>query len=151
MNTKNAFTLIELAVVAIIIGILVLVGIPNMLKGVNRGYAQDAMRNLMAIYAAQQNFYQNNSNVYFTCASADACNAGLGLNIVKNGGTDYSCDPAVGKCTARNPGATGTMFTMEVDLNSSVAVNTSPMYCVVSGQNPCCTGGAAGWTYCPRV
>jgi prepilin-type N-terminal cleavage/methylation domain-containing protein len=141
MMKKNGFTLIELAVTAIIIGILVLIGIPNLLTSTQRGYSLDAMRNLMAIYAAEQNYFQDHS-VYYQdnisypeCDSAAiaAINTNLNLNIVSNGGTKYCCKDGVCKAQQNNS------FDMYVDLVKSITINNVPQYADDgSTKNPYC-------------
>lgn len=161
---KNSFTLIELAIVAIIVGLLALVAVPSMLKGVQRGYAKDAMRNLMVIYAAEQNYYQNNNgNYYFLgnfgapptydeCDGRDGINTGLGTNIISSDSTHYCCkQPPTGPsqppfCFAINQNSNFTMF---FDQNGQLTGNNSPLYC---GTNyPCCliTGGQQAGSLCP--
>ena len=160
---KNAFTLIEIIVVAVIVGILGMMTIPNMLKSVSRSYAQDAMHNLIALYAAQQNFAQNHGgSTYLSCGTtlSDCINkndpdTGLSLSIVSNGGIEYSCDKDALTCAAVSAESN---FTMKVSLKSSDSVNvtSSAVYCDSSGNpnsvhNPCCTtaGGGAPDSNCP--
>ncbi len=159
MNKKSGFTLIELGIVAIIVGILVLVGIPNMIKGVNRGYAQDGLRNLMAIYAAEQNYAQNNDGKHFPAVGTAHCdlncmNGGLSLNIVQSGSNLYDCSNAaeVVTCTLSN---TPAAFKLVSVSNLSISVNSNPVYCFNdlpnSTYNPCCplTAGHVPGDACP--
>lgn len=95
-NTKS-FTLVELIIVAIIVGLLGFVAIPSMLKTVQRSYAKDAMNNLIAIYAAQKDYKQTHNSYLMPCDLAcinrSLDTGGLGLNIVASGGnTNYLCD-----------------------------------------------------------
>ncbi len=155
--SNKAFTLIEILVTAVILGLVAFMVIPNFTTAINRSYAQDAMHNLMAIYAAQQYYYQNNNSVY--CTSSSSCTSGtipnsisvinsnLNLNIASTGGTTYDCSAACSGlfCCA----ATNANFTMQVVLVT--AINTGsvsvPQYC--NGTlNPCCQGGTPG-NNCP--
>ena len=149
---KQAFTLVEIIVVAIIVGLLGLMAIPNLTRMMNRSYAQDAMHNLIAIYAAQQNYAQNNGggNTYLACADYNAINTGLGLSIASSGGLDYSCETVSNTCSATAaPGSQAGNFTMQVTLVNPITVTTTPAYCS-GNSNPCCTaGGGAAGTSCP--
>lgn len=53
-NKRKGFTLVELAVVVVIIGVLASFGIPRMLKSVERSKAAEAFGYLTAIRAAQE-------------------------------------------------------------------------------------------------
>lgn len=139
----KAFTLIELIVVIVIVSILAVLFIPNIMKSIHQSYAKDAMHNLMTIYAAQQNYYQNNST-YLTCASTDlsACvnsSSGLDLSIISSGGITYTCDATVNPsvCTATGGAQAGT-FTMNITLNTSPTSTGYPVYCSGTTYNPCC-------------
>ncbi len=135
---KKAFTLIELTVVAVIVGMLALVAIPSMIKGVNRGYSRDAWNNLKAIYAAQQNYSQDHNGSYLNCGNTACINSGLGLNIISNNAIDYTCTaaPLANYCEAIKASS----FTMRVYLESQLkSQNNVPNWCDPSGSdNPCC-------------
>lgn len=149
MNRK-AFTLIELTVVAIIVGLLALVAIPSMIKGVKRGYAKDAMYNLMALYAAQKEYAQNHGGAYIYCGNTgsmtdfSAClNSGLGTNIIPRNSMIYICEDLGGDvlCQARK-GAQEMI--MRINTQYSITSGLSPVYCngvggtASASQNPCC-------------
>lgn len=147
MNNKNAFTLVEVITTAVIVGFLGMMAIPSMIKTVNRSYAKDAVHNLMTIYAAQQNYHQNNGDVYKTCAGTDLSTcinnaSGLGLAIVSSGGITYSCDatltPPVCTATAAAGSQAGT-FTLQATLDSPITTMNEPVYCSSTTYNPCCT------------
>src|SRR5690349_1063645 len=53
---KRAFTLMEIIVVGLILGILTAVAIPSFAAMTNRGYQKDAATKLMALYAGQQTY-----------------------------------------------------------------------------------------------
>ena len=148
MNNK-AFTLVELTVVAIIVGLLALVAIPNMIQGVNRGYAKDAMRNIMAIYAAQQEYAQSHGGTYIYCGNTgsttdfSAClNSGLGTNIIPSDSMIYTCEDSGGYavCQARK----NLEIVLRLDTRYPITTGLSPVYCNGTGgtasatQNPCC-------------
>ncbi len=127
MSNKKAFTIIELSVVVIIMGILVTFGFPSLFKAINRTKARDAMNNLRSIHTLNTDYFARNG-VNFTGATIAAINAGLGLNIMPNGAT-YAC--AANVCTA-----TTTAFTITLNLGASNPLNLANPSCA-SGQNAC--------------
>jgi prepilin-type N-terminal cleavage/methylation domain-containing protein len=60
---RKAFSLVELSVVVIIIGVLAAFGIPRMLKGVERSKAAEAFKYLASVRAAQER-YQSRQGTY---------------------------------------------------------------------------------------
>ena len=156
---KEAFTLVELGIVAIIVGVLVLVGIPNMLKSINRNYALDAMRNLITIYTAEHNYAQNNGNYLIPCDLDCINNAstGLGLNIISSNGVIYSCRitgvGGISLCEA----SSGLLYQLIAILDNPINSTAVPVYCNMNGAfpfdtyNPCCwhNGSKTPGTNCP--
>jgi prepilin-type N-terminal cleavage/methylation domain-containing protein len=55
-SKRRAFSLVELSVVVIIIGVLAAFGIPRMLKSVERSKAAEAFKYLASVRAAQERF-----------------------------------------------------------------------------------------------
>jgi type IV pilus assembly protein PilA len=55
-GSRQAFSLVELAVVVIIIGVLAAFGVPRMLKSVERSKAAEAFGYLAAVRAAQERY-----------------------------------------------------------------------------------------------
>jgi len=87
MSDKNGFTLMELLIVMIIIGILASVLIPGYLTTMNQGAANAAEHNLITIYNAQQSYYFAN-NAYCTSSTGAVANCGSNLgNLNTNLGT----------------------------------------------------------------
>jgi prepilin-type N-terminal cleavage/methylation domain-containing protein len=63
---NKGFSLLELIVVVVIIGILALATIPNMRDPIEKGRAKNAEFNLLAIYSAQKR-YMLGERRYFLC------------------------------------------------------------------------------------
>jgi type IV pilus assembly protein PilA len=64
-RTRKGFTLVELAVVIVIIGVLAAFGVPQFLKSVERSKAAEAFNYLAAVRAAQERFLAKNG-IYYT-------------------------------------------------------------------------------------
>jgi type IV pilus assembly protein PilA len=56
VRTRKGFTLVELAVVIVIIGVLAAFGVPRFLKSVERSKAAEAFQFLAAVRAAQERY-----------------------------------------------------------------------------------------------
>jgi prepilin-type N-terminal cleavage/methylation domain-containing protein len=81
-NMKRAFTLLELLVVVIIVGIFVAMAIPNMSSTVEKGRGKNAEFSLMAIYNAQKRYrLRNPSGVFYESNVINEINENLSLNI----------------------------------------------------------------------
>ena len=62
MNKNSGFTIIELVVVLVIIGILSALALPQYIKTVERSRQSEALTNLGAIRGAQMRYYLENAN-----------------------------------------------------------------------------------------
>jgi prepilin-type N-terminal cleavage/methylation domain-containing protein len=133
MLSRKAFTLIEITIVVIILGILASFGLPGFTKTINKAKARDAMNNMRIIHAMNSVYFARNG-VNITAANLSAINdptTGLGLNIVGNGST-YSCNGVT--CTATGAGS---MFTVTLTLGAANPLSDVPTY------NPSCAPASA--------
>ncbi len=106
MSDKKGFTLMELLIVLVIIGVLVAIALPNYFTMMQQGAAQAAQNNLITIYNAQKNYYLGpvGSGTYCiaSCNSLANINTALSLNI-SNSNFTYTCTNTGGfTCTAKN-------------------------------------------------
>lgn len=141
---KRAFTLIELAVVAICVGVLLLIGVPSMLTSIKRNYALDAMRNIINIYTAQHKYAQEHDGSYLFPVDQDA----LGLRIVQID-ISYQCTILSGRniCYAEYNNGVYPNFRVKIDLDMPIVSSPTPVYCEsglpgVNTKNPCCANEA---------
>jgi type IV pilus assembly protein PilE len=151
MLGRKGMTLMEIIVVLIIIGIAAAVVIPNFSTPMAKSRAQNAVNNLLAIYSAQQNFYNNNNNNYCfspgafpNCGSLAAINTALSLNIPDDGSYTYQCDNAFGNvntcyATPTDPAYSANPIT--------IWFNTPVKYPLSSNVNP--YSGACPGSNCP--
>jgi prepilin-type N-terminal cleavage/methylation domain-containing protein len=68
VGSRKGFTLVELAVVIVIIGVLAAFGVPQFLKSVERSKAAEAFNYLSAVRAAQERFLAKNG-FYYSCTA----------------------------------------------------------------------------------
>lgn len=143
MPDKKGFTLMEIIVVMVIIGILAAISVPIYTTIVVQGSAKAAQNNLITIYNAQKNYYFSNG-AYCTsangvCNSLNSINTTLALNLIDNNFT-YTCNNAAGFiCTATNNSDSRLVLTLS---NNPIVLpgGTPPL-------NPSCATDIS--TYCP--
>ena len=122
------FTMIELVVVIVIIGIIAAFGSPSFSKAIARAKARDAINTLSVIHTVQA-LYKESVGGYLFANDLAGINTGLSLNLVASGGTSYACNDAAAPttCTA-GPG-----FTATATLGNPLS----------SGSNPSCSPAAS--------
>ena len=152
--SRRAFTLVELMLVIVIMGIIAGFTVPNYGRAVGRAYMRDGRNNLIIIKEANQ-INRAQQGVYWPATAVvqnlAAINTNLRLNILANGST-YTCVGVAGgatfTCTALR--ATGVTYTATVDerpilLPTSNAATSCTLGCgtaLATRCNPCCDGGA---------
>ncbi|MFP4473758.1 MAG: prepilin-type N-terminal cleavage/methylation domain-containing protein [Candidatus Omnitrophota bacterium] len=95
------FTLTEILLVVVILGVVAGWGLPNFTKMFRRADEKDAVAQLKAVHAAQELYAARNNQQYAAAADTAAVNSDLNLSIMgqdfryscttSNGGLDYSC------------------------------------------------------------
>lgn len=104
MTAQKAFTLVEIIIVLIIIGILTAVALPSFMISIEQTRAQTAQNNLLAIAAGQGKYYEDYGHYYYSSQANDitGINSSLNLSMSQNDQFTYSCGGAnpVYNCTA---------------------------------------------------
>jgi type IV pilus assembly protein PilA len=119
---RKAFTLVEIIIVVVIIGIIAAFSIPLFGKTISRSKVRDAILNLNVIHASNVIYRMRNGGSNITgAAGVAAINSALSLNILANGAT-YACTTGT-TCTASNVGVTG--CTVTATLNTALST-TNP-------------------------
>ena len=70
-RTRKGFTLVELAVVIVIIGVLAAFGVPRFLQSVEKSKASEAFNYLTAIQSAEERYLAQNGTYASTISSLD--------------------------------------------------------------------------------
>ncbi len=91
MKNKAAFTLIELMITVIIIGIVSAFGIPNYSKMIARAEEKDAIYNLNLIREAVKLHMVREETAPPALADVDAINTALTINVMEQGDITYNC------------------------------------------------------------
>ena len=128
----TGFTLIELIVVVVLIGIIAGFAIPNYDKAIRKAHERDMSTQMMALHAANM-IYRANAGKYWDTATVpetalSVINSTLGINIISNDGTTYSYTSNVGGTTFTATARWGA-YTIQIDQNP------------ISGTNPSCATG----------
>ncbi len=130
MLRREGFTLMEIIVVLIIIGIAVGFFFPYFTKPDEVARAANAQNNLLAIYSAEQNYNNNNggNGSYCTasCNTISNINTALSLNIQDDGAYGYACSlgppPTCTATRSNGPAA----FSITVRLNTPIQLTVNP-------------------------
>ena len=139
MADKKGFTLLELIVVIMIVGICLGFIIPSFMNSLEQTKAQAAQNNLYAIAAAEQKYYED-YGVYCTITTGNVANCGdiakdlngnLHLSIFSNDPFTYSCavSGSYYSCTATDTADTLTLTATAVGASVSCVNAANPSYC----------------------
>ena len=120
---KNAFTLTELLVTIIILGIVAAFGIPNYTKSINRAKEKDAQFNLeiireaVRLYMVREVSASNPTGVPPNLANVAAINSTLNVNVMEQEGNTYAC-VAAGTYTCRATNSAGWQLSFALNSNN---------------------------------
>ncbi|MBF0619154.1 MAG: type II secretion system protein [Candidatus Omnitrophica bacterium] len=109
---RNAFTMVEILIVVIILGLVAAFGIPSYTKAISRQKARQAIANLRAVSAANNYYYNRYGTSKIVSGSTLAVSdidAAFKLNLGYDTSTTYTCSDIMRGskeeyCTAKNPG-----------------------------------------------
>ena len=92
---KRGFTLIEILIVIVIIGILATIALPNFTRFVERAKADQAITYLRVIRTGERVYFANHST-YIVCANADDVKTNLGAEVTEENHTfDVAGNPTI--------------------------------------------------------
>jgi type IV pilus assembly protein PilE len=146
MNNKTGFTLMEITVALIILGIAAAIALPSYTAYLQQGEAQNAQNNLTAIYGGQNTYYLNNTNTYYASSGTNdlnGINTALILTLAQDPYFKYTCAASI--VSQNISRATG--FTCTATNSSTGAVLTLTDAPLLANTNPSCA--AASPSYCP--
>ena len=123
MQSLKAFTMMELIMVVVIVGMIALFAIPNYNNAVSKSYQRTAKNNLLIMYSAQS-ILRTGGTAYPACADVAACNTALTLSVIPNG-VNYSCTKTTDTFDCRASRTDGS-FTLKV-------TNANAVVCCQSG------------------
>lgn len=85
LKGKQGFSLIEVIIAVVILGILTAIAVPSFYAYIQQGAAQNAQNNLETIYNLQKNYYLNNGKYCInSCDNLADINANLSLSLSDN-------------------------------------------------------------------
>ncbi len=134
---KRAFSLMELMIVIVIVGVLATFAIPNYAKSVEKSYERDVYTQLMAIQAANKIYLAQNGR-YVTPAEGIG---GLNINVIPNSASAYTYVSSSGSGSSAvfrvKAQITNGGYSCRIDVTQDSITKTSspPNPCVCSGSN----------------
>lgn len=139
MNKENAFTLVEVLIAVVLLGILAAVALPQYSKSIRKGHERDAIIQLTAIHASNE-IYKASGRTYYSSSGStepiETINDEFDLSIIPNGMiySYVSADGSSYEATAEWAEAGANDYTIMV-----VGQN-------LGATNPCCSDGT-----CPTL
>jgi len=143
MKNKNAYTLMEIVVVIVLIGLVAAFGLPKYTKAIRRGHERDMINQLVALHAMNYVYQARNGHFYQgTNENLSQVNSALGMKLNLTGKVlNYSSPLAYTSqfeaiATYYEGDDPPPPFGAEV---FSVVVKAGSIF--ISGGNPCCFFG----------
>jgi len=140
MLNRHGFTLMEMIVVLVIVAVCAVVAFPNFTTPTEQARSATARNNLLAMYSAEKNYFNNNGG-FLACADITSCNTALALNIQDDGSYTYACNTSDASGFACTSARTSGMI--------SIVVKNTPVQ-IKTNINPKCSASlAASYSWCP--
>ncbi len=143
---KAGFTLLEIIIVVVLLGIIAGFALPNYQKSIRKAHERDAIVQLSSLHAT--NLMYNAQDGGFLPGTLDitGINTGLGINIIANGMT-YAYVAGASKPTTFSATAvwdeSGTTNDFTARINEKPI---DPTNATAANRNPCCFAGT-----CPSL
>lgn len=140
MNLGKGFTIVELIIVVVLVGVISVFAIPSYQKSSMKSQEKAVVNNVTIMYAAQK-MIKATSGTYAACNTTSVCNTQLGLSIASDG-FNYSCtgDATTFSCAGKRNNAP--QFAVRVDNASNVA-------CCVNCDGACPNVAVCAVVTCP--
>jgi len=117
LESKQGFTLLEMLVVVIIVGVLAGIGLPNYMRMKEHTYGQEAKANLKLISAAEK-IYKLENSAYYYSGSTVSLNDNLKLALpTSNSIWSYNVVNASGNFTATATRVSGSWSGCQFTIN----------------------------------
>ncbi|MCK5082180.1 MAG: type II secretion system protein [Candidatus Omnitrophica bacterium] len=121
-----AFTLTEVLIAVVLLGVVAAFGVPNYTKGVNRSKEKDAVANLEMIReTVRLHISREGGTPPLALANVAAINSTLQLNIIEQEGNTYAClVQNIYTCQATNTAGWQVQFRLDTndgDVSCSIA------------------------------
>jgi len=134
----KSFTLMEITIVVVLIGILIGFAIPNYGKAISKADERHGITNLIATRSAVKFYLANTGDATIQAwGNAAAINTALGINILDSK-MAYVCAAANNTCSTTHPDG----WTLQFHLTG--AHNTDGSIHCVAANCPSCPQGGAG-------
>jgi type II secretory pathway pseudopilin PulG len=126
MSVSKAFSLVEIIVILVILGIVTAIAIPNLVNSIEQTKAQQAKNNLLAISAAQEKYFEDYG--YYCTGPSCGSNpiANLSLSAVTGDPFSYACSNASSPYQCSATDGTVTLTTTGSGVNCTIGGSRCP-------------------------